>query len=509
MSDIENLVVPGAKIKVIGIGGGGGNAVNTMIRTGIEGVEFITANTDVQSLRFSLAEKKIQIGKELTRGLGAGADPDIGRDAMLEDRHAISEAMQGSNMVFITAGMGGGTGTGGAAIAAQIAREQGALTVAVVTKPFSFEGKRRLKYAEEGIRRLEECVDTLITIPNQRLLEVSSPELSMIDAFRMADNVLVNAVKGISDIINVPGNLNVDFADVKTVMSSMGQALMGIGVGEGPNRAKEAAQRAISSPLLEDVSIEGATGILINITANESLGIREVNEACSLIQEAAHEDANIIFGTVIDESVGDQIRVTVIATGFPHLERDNRQAAQTSMRNNQKRPMQPQKAPSYQVATQPQHQMQRPHSNDRGSFRESPGQQQADRGGFEESLAKLTMQGAQGAQPVYEARNPYGEPQIDPATQRIGASSAPSVFADDEDLASIAPSHSLAPGASVLDSQNTKAKTAENDNDEMDRKIDEALKIAEQLSKSPAQNEDDDLDIPSFLRKSNKDLSLS
>ncbi|RZA17745.1 MAG: cell division protein FtsZ, partial [Proteobacteria bacterium] len=299
MSDSENLVPPGAKIKVIGIGGGGGNAVNTMIRTGIEGVEFITANTDVQSLRFSLAERKIQIGKELTRGLGAGADPDIGRDAMLEDRHAISEALQGSNMVFVTAGMGGGTGTGGAAIAAQIAREQGALTVAVVTKPFAFEGKRRLKYAEEGIRRLEECVDTLITIPNQRLLEVSSPELSMIDAFRMADNVLVNAVKGISDIINVPGNLNVDFADVKTVMSSMGQALMGIGVGEGANRAKDAAQRAISSPLLEDVSIEGATGILINITANESLGIREVNEACSLIQEAAHEDAHIIFGTVI------------------------------------------------------------------------------------------------------------------------------------------------------------------------------------------------------------------
>lgn len=515
MSDSENLVPPGAKIKVIGIGGGGGNAVNTMIRTGIEGVEFITANTDVQSLRFSLAERKIQIGKELTRGLGAGADPDIGRDAMLEDRHAISEALQGSNMVFVTAGMGGGTGTGGAAIAAQIAREQGALTVAVVTKPFSFEGKRRLKYAEEGIRRLEECVDTLITIPNQRLLEVSSPELSMIDAFRMADNVLVNAVKGISDIINVPGNLNVDFADVKTVMSSMGQALMGIGVGEGPNRAKEAAQRAISSPLLEDVSIEGATGILINITANESLGIREVNEACSLIQEAAHEDANIIFGTVIDESVGDQIRVTVIATGFPHLDRDTRQAAASQAMRGQKRPMAPK--PSYQ---QPQamRDNQRPQGSDSRSFREQS------HSGFEENLAKLTMHGAHNPmqQPAYEARNPYGENNVNPSagaqtqSQRIGASSAPTLT-DDEDLAAIAPHHASAqtsyqsqpsrdastPGARAFEDKDSAQS------DEMDRKIDEALKIAEQLSKSPAQTEDDDLDIPSFLRKSNKDLSLS
>ncbi len=495
MNDTENLVPPGAKIKVIGIGGGGGNAVNTMIRTGIEGVEFITANTDVQSLRFSLAERKIQIGKELTRGLGAGADPDIGRDAMLEDRHAISEALQGSNMVFVTAGMGGGTGTGGAAIAAQIAREQGALTVAVVTKPFSFEGKRRQKYAEEGIRRLEECVDTLITIPNQRLLEVSSPELSMIDAFRMADNVLVNAVKGISDIINVPGNLNVDFADVKTVMSSMGQALMGIGVGEGPNRAKEAAQRAISSPLLEDVSIEGATGILINITASESLGIREVNEACSLIQEAAHEDANIIFGTVIDESVGDQIRVTVIATGFPHLDRDTRQnSANTAMRNH-KRPLGGTK-PSFQMSgasTRTQAPEPRPYHASSA---------------FEENLAKLTMQGLPNQTPQAPAPEPklsFQEANANSAA-RTGASSS-QLIAEDDDLLAIAPSHAApSQNPSV---QGARAYEAEAGNEEMDRKIDEALKIAEQLSKSPAQNEDDDLDIPSFLRKSNKDLSLS
>lgn len=315
--DPENAVPPGARIKVLGIGGGGGNAVNTMIKTNVEGVEFIAANTDVQALRFSLAQRKIQLGKELTKGLGAGADPDIGRDAALEDRHALQEALAGADMVFITAGMGGGTGTGGAAVAAQIARELGALTVGVVTKPFSFEGKRRRRHAEAGIARLQDHVDTLITIPNQRLLQVTSPDQTMIDAFRMADNVLVNAVKGISDIINVPGTVNVDFADVKTVMASMGMALMGIGAAEGPNRAVEAARQAISSPLLEDIDIEGATGILINITAGKDITLMEVNEACSIIQEAAHEDANIIFGAVIDDTLGGQIRVTVIATGFP------------------------------------------------------------------------------------------------------------------------------------------------------------------------------------------------
>lgn len=313
----DHMTPPTACIKVIGIGGGGGNAINTMIRTGIEGVEFIAANTDVQALNFSLANEKIQIGRELTKGLGAGADPDIGRDAALEDRAAITEALEGAHMVFVTAGMGGGTGTGGAPVVAQIAREMGALTVGVITKPFSFEGKRRRRYCEAGIERLKENVDTLITIPNQKLLQVASPDLSMIDAFKMADNVLVNAVKGISDIINVPGTVNVDFADVKTVMSSMGLALMGIGSAEGDNRAADAAQQAISSPLLEDVDIEGATGILINITAGSNLSLMEINEACSIIQEAAHEDSNLIFGAVIDEELDNEIRVTVIATGFP------------------------------------------------------------------------------------------------------------------------------------------------------------------------------------------------
>lgn len=345
--DPESILPPGAKIKVIGVGGGGGNAVNTMIRSGLDGVEFVAANTDIQALRFSLAPTKIQIGKELTKGLGAGADPDIGRDAALEDRHAIQEVLSGADMVFITAGMGGGTGTGGAAVIAQIARELGALTVGVVTKPFSFEGKRRKKHADIGIARLRESVDTLITIPNQRLLQIATPDLSMVDAFRMADNVLVNAVRGISDIINVPGTVNVDFADVKTVMSSMGLALMGIGTARGEARATEAARQAISSPLLEDIDIEGATGILINITAGANVTLMEVNEACSIIQDAAHEDANIIFGAVIDDTIGDEIRVTVIATGFPAEEARRRRAGIPKPRRN----------PDVWISATPDHQL--------------------------------------------------------------------------------------------------------------------------------------------------------
>jgi cell division protein FtsZ len=340
----------GAKIKVIGVGGGGGNAVNTMIRSGLEGVDFIVANTDAQALKASLAPHKIQLGKDLTKGLGAGADPDIGRDAALEDRMELQDFLSDADMVFITAGMGGGTGTGAAAVVAQIARELGALTVAVVTKPFAFEGKRRRKHAEQGVARLRECVDTLITIPNQRLLQVATPDLSMLDAFKLADNVLVNAVRGISDIINTPGLINVDFADVKTVMSSMGHALMGIGYGAGSDRALLAAKQAISSPLLEDVDIEGATGILINITAGTNVSIMEVNNACMVIQEAAHEDANIIFGAVIDEALGDEIRITVIATGFPV--EDTVQADEALMAQQQRYPGRP-AAPAQRLIAPP------------------------------------------------------------------------------------------------------------------------------------------------------------
>jgi cell division protein FtsZ len=305
-----------AVIKVIGVGGAGGNAINTMIEQGLSGVEFIAANTDVQALQSNLAPVKIQLGRELTKGLGAGANPEVGRDAALEDKAIIQEVLSGADMVFVTAGTGGGTGTGAAPIIAQVARELGALTVGVVTKPFSFEGKRRKTHSEQGIQSLKASVDTLITIPNQRLLSIAPPQMSMLDGFKLADEVLLNAVKGISDIINIPGRVNVDFADVRTIMSEMGMALMGIGTATGQSRAVEAARAAINSPLLEDVDIEGATGILINITGNSEMTLHEISEASTLIQEAVHEDANIIFGSVVDESMGDNLRVTVIATGF-------------------------------------------------------------------------------------------------------------------------------------------------------------------------------------------------
>ena len=305
-----------AKIKVIGVGGGGGNAINTMIQCRLEGVDFVAANTDLQALESNQAQIKIPLGSRLTKGLGAGANPEIGRNAAMEDRERIAEVLAGADMVFVTAGMGGGTGTGAAPVIAEVARELGALTVGVVTKPFGFEGKKRRRHADDGILNLARAVDTLITIPNERLLSVAGQKTTMLDAFRKADDVLLNAVQGISDLITIPGLINVDFADVKTIMSSMGRALMGTGRASGERRAVEAAQQAISSPLLEDVSITGATGILINITGGPDLTLFEVNEASSLIQEAAHEDANIIFGSVIDPNICDEVRITVIATGF-------------------------------------------------------------------------------------------------------------------------------------------------------------------------------------------------
>lgn len=308
--------VQGARIKVIGVGGSGGNAINTMIKMGLSGVEFIAANTDRQALEASLASVKIQLGSELTKGLGAGANPEVGRKAALEDYSHIAEVLSGADMIFVTAGMGGGTGTGAAPVIAKIAKEIGALTVGVVTKPFQFEGKKRSRSAMNGIMSLRESVDSLITIPNQRLLAVSGHNLSMIDAFRKADEVLLNAVQGISDLINHTGLVNSDFADVRTIMQNKGLALMGIGYGEGERRSIDAATSAISSPLLEDVSINGATGIIINITGGSAMTIHEVNEATTLIMEAADEDAEIIFGTVIDESMNDRIKVTVIATGL-------------------------------------------------------------------------------------------------------------------------------------------------------------------------------------------------
>ncbi len=304
-----------ANIKVIGVGGGGSNAVNRMIQAGLKGVEFIAVNTDAQALQMAHSTSKIQIGAKLTKGLGAGANPEIGQKAAEENREELVQALRGADMVFVTAGMGGGTGTGAAPIVAEIAKEVGALTVGVVTKPFTFEGRKRLTQAEGGISNLKNKVDTLITIPNDRLLQVIDRQTSIVEAFRIADDVLRQGVQGISDLIAVPGLINLDFADVKTIMTETGSALMGIGIGTGENRASEAASAAISSPLLE-TSIEGARGVLLNITGGSSLGLFEVNEAAEIIAQAADPEANIIFGAVIDESMQDEVRVTVIATGF-------------------------------------------------------------------------------------------------------------------------------------------------------------------------------------------------
>ncbi|HLR07853.1 MAG TPA: cell division protein FtsZ [Bacillota bacterium] len=319
-----------ATIKVIGVGGGGSNAVNRMIEHGVEGVEFIAVNTDAQALNLSKAEVKLQIGDKLTRGLGAGANPEVGKKAAEENNEQIQETLQGADMVFVTAGMGGGTGTGAAPIIAQVAKEQGALTVGVVTRPFSFEGKRRSSQANSGIDALKDNVDTLIVIPNDRLLEIVDKNTPMLEAFREADNVLRQGVQGISDLIAKPGLINVDFADVKTIMYDKGSALMGIGVATGETRAAEAAKKAISSPLLE-TSIDGAHGILMNITGGTNLSLFEVQEAADLVTSAADEEVNVIFGSVINENLKDEIVVTVIATGFDEKRQADKQPRQRSV----------------------------------------------------------------------------------------------------------------------------------------------------------------------------------
>lgn len=526
----EEILSPGACIKVIGIGGGGNNAVNTMVRTKIDGVQFIAANTDVQALKMSLAPTKIQLGRELTKGLGAGADPDIGRDAALEDRHAIQAALEGADMVFITAGMGGGTGTGGAAIVAQIAREVGALAVAVVTKPFSFEGKRRKRHADLGIQRLQEHVDTLITIPNQRLLKVANPNLSMIDAFRMADNVLVNAVKGISDIINVPGVINVDFADVKSVMSSTGLALMGIGIAEGEGRALEAARQAISSPLLEDVNIEGATGILINITAGENVTLSEINEACSIIQEAAHEDCNIIFGAVINETLGNQIQVTVIATGFPSEDEEIDVAGQGgygkklessySYGHDRRRPITNRPLTTYSDKTVRRDNIPSPKEPVRDTFQKTsyssqpvaPAPQISVRNSFDDieeqpnfgreahELAKLTMN---------ETASSWKEPDLGLNSSEMEQRNIEGASFDTDQT-----DFGYAGGEIMDESKGTEKKDSESHDylfRDLDDSINDSIERAERMERRQikVENIDDELDVPAFLRSGMKDLSLS
>ncbi len=324
MFELEENINIGANIKVVGVGGGGSNAVTTMIEGQMTGVEFIVANTDIQALNANKASSKIQLGLDLTKGLGAGANPDIGRRAAIESYNEIVEKLEGADMVFVTAGMGGGTGTGGAPVVAKIARELGALTIGVVTKPFLFEGKKRGKHADAGLQELQDNVDTLIVIPNQKLLSIAGEKTPLLETFKKADEVLLQAVKGISDLINIRGLINLDFADIRTVMKEKGMAIMGTGSAKGENRAVEAATFAISSPLLENIKIDGATGIIINVTGGSDLSLYEVNEASTLITEAAHEDAEIIFGAVIDDSLGDEVRVTVIATGFhEHDEKKN------------------------------------------------------------------------------------------------------------------------------------------------------------------------------------------
>ncbi|MFN8791343.1 MAG: cell division protein FtsZ [Bdellovibrionales bacterium] len=316
MFELEENINIGANIKVVGVGGGGSNAVSTMIEGQMSGVEFIVANTDIQALNAHKASQKIQLGKELTKGLGAGANPDVGRRAAIESYNEIVEYLQGADMVFVTAGMGGGTGTGGAPIVAKIARELGALTIGVVTKPFLFEGKKRERHALQGLQELKDNVDTLIVVPNQKLLAIAGDKMPLTETFKKADSVLYQAVKGISDLINIRGLINLDFADVRTIMKEKGMAIMGTGSARGENRALMAASAAISSPLLDSIKIDGATGIIINVTAGPDLTLFEVDEASTLIKEAAHEEGEIIFGAVIDDNMGDEVRVTVIATGF-------------------------------------------------------------------------------------------------------------------------------------------------------------------------------------------------
>ncbi|MBP1602949.1 MAG: ftsZ [Acidobacteria bacterium] len=306
----------GARIKVIGVGGGGSNAVNRMVREGFDGVQFVVANTDVQALRMNAASIKVQLGEKLTKGLGAGADPSVGRHAALEDTDKLIQAIDGADLVFVTAGLGGGTGTGGAPVIASLASELGALTIAVVTRPFTFEGRKRALQAERGLEELRDCVDSVITIPNERLLSTIDRKTPLLDAFATVDEVLRQAIQGISDLILLPGLINLDFADVKTIMTGMGVAVMGTGVGHGETRAVDAARKAISSPLLEDASIDGARGVIINVTGGSDLSLVEVHEASTIIHEAAHEEANIIFGAVIDPRLEGQVKLTVIATGF-------------------------------------------------------------------------------------------------------------------------------------------------------------------------------------------------
>jgi len=466
MSVAEDVVL-GARIKVVGVGGGGCNAVNAMVRTGLTGVEFMTANTDRQALAKSMTKTKIQLGGVLTKGLGAGANPSVGRQAAEESREEIMKALEGADMVFVTAGMGGGTGTGAAPVIAQVAREMGALTVAVVTKPFSFEAPKRMKHAEQGIINLRDAVDTLIQIPNQRLLSIADKKTTILEAFSKADDVLLNAVRGISDLINISGHINLDFADVKTVMTGRGLALMGTGVGKGENRSITAAHMAISSPLLEDVSIRGATGIIINITGPEDLTLHEINEAVSLITEEADRDAEVIFGSVFQTDGSESVKVTVIATGFP-TEKPMKDVVIEQRSLNQNSGIQPTAPLTAQVSHQAEKLL---HAQ---SF--SPPQQAP------VAMSKAVEQAFQAHQPTPVSLEPaWVQMQKSQVSQMIESPVAPALEA-----------HQSVEMQEALEEDRLEAE-------QMSLSLLQAKKIAQELGLKPSSS--DDLEIPAFLRK--------
>ncbi len=541
MFELEENISIGANIKVVGVGGGGSNAVTTMILDGMSGVEFTVANTDIQALNSHKAGQKIQLGKELTKGLGAGANPDVGRRAAIESYNEIVEHLEGADMVFVTAGMGGGTGTGGAPIVAKIARELGALTIGVVTKPFQFEGKKREKHAIQGLLELQENVDTLIVVPNQKLLAIAGDKMPLVETFKKADSVLHQAVKGISDLINIRGLINLDFADVRTIMKEKGMAIMGTGSARGENRAVMAASAAISSPLLDSIKIDGATGIIINVTAGPDLTLFEVDEASTLIKEAAHEDAEIIFGAVIDETMGDEVRVTVIATGFGKNEispvsvvTQEQAKAMAQMGAPMMYAQQPQQAPNYPMNHQqpgaPQPQATTPaadlppisavQSAIMNFTQEHPAQTGAPQ--------PAAPQPAAPAQPTYQQlQQPYNQqvpqqqmsqqpmhqhqptaptPQVNPyapvspSMEAQPGAPQPTVLSSDEGVT--ARDLLLAKARAFRESQENKTKQVQPEqlsmDVSMDTNIDEARRMAREVATSPfPQN----LDVPSFIRK--------
>jgi cell division protein FtsZ len=476
MFELEENINIGANIKVVGVGGGGSNAVSTMIESGLEGVEFIVANTDIQALNSNKSPGKIQLGLDLTKGLGAGANPDIGRRAAIESYNEVVEKLEGSDMVFVTAGMGGGTGTGGAPIVAKIAKELGALTIGVVTRPFVFEGKRRMKHADGGLNDLKDNVDSLIVIPNQKLLAISNDRTPLTETFKKADDVLLQAVKGISDLINKRGLVNLDFADIRTVMQAKGLALMGTGYAKGENRAITAATMAISSPLLENVKIDGATGIIINVTGGPDLSLFEVNEASTLITEAAHEDAEIIFGAVIDDAMSDEIRVTVIATGIhdPDFKLNAPSYNQAMNTGSSHFQVQPQQAPRVEMP-------QMPSLADSTQFQQPPAVQFPANPSVEMMPQPL-------AQPAYAAAV-QAAPVPPPAQE--GMVSARDML--------------IAKARAFKESQELKAKHAfpeqlsMNVDKSEEQSLEDARRMAREVLSSPFANQN--LEVPSFIRK--------